>query len=140
MTAFAPGAVTRTIGTVQLNDGVNCRFDRYEFPGTAFVQAEPLWNQGGQVAVVKTDKTGLVVAVYGVFQDGGGTLWEDFVHNLEAQQNVVFVLGDGTKLTNVWVHDVIGTLVAWLDPGPPPVRIIKWSLKLTSKFTTRVPV
>lgn len=140
MSLFAPGNTARHIGSVTIDDGVNSRMDHYDVPGTAFVQAEPLWNQGGQVAIVKTDKRGLVISVFGVFMDGGGVQWEDFVAALEAQQNVEFDVGDDTGWANVYVTDVIGTIVAVVSAGPPIVRILKWSCKLTCLSPAKVAV
>jgi hypothetical protein len=140
MANFAPGVVARSIGSVLIDDGVNSRMDRYEVPGTAYVQAEQLFNQGGAVAIVKTDKKGLVITVTGVFMDGGGVQWEDFVAALEAQQNVVFDVGDDTGWANVYVTDIVGTIVAVVSPGPPIVRILRWALKLTCLSPVKVAV
>jgi hypothetical protein len=134
-------AVPRYLGGIALNDRVNTFFDRLEVAGTRTVQVEPLYNHGGDVVVVKVDRKGLVAGVYGVWMDGGGRQWEDFVRQLEdGGVAVPFTLGDGTQYDVCWAQELAGTQVGIIAIGPPVRRVLRWSFKLVSRHTYRSAV
>jgi hypothetical protein len=123
--------MSRSIGSVVLDDLVNSFVSEINIPSVRNVQYEQTVNRQGRMVRVKEDQKPLNVDVRGYFADGGGVYWRDWKAALLTQSRADFVLGDGTCFKYADVVEVNGTqtaAVAALTAAPQVLRA--WTMKV----------
>jgi hypothetical protein len=123
--------MSRSIGSVVLDDGVNSYISEVNVPSVRNIQFEQIVNRQGRMSRVKEDQKPLIVDVRGTFVDGGGVYWRDWKAALLGQSRADFVLGDGTCFKFAEVVELSDTqtaAVAALTATPQVLRA--WTMKV----------
>jgi hypothetical protein len=125
--------MTRTIGSVTLDDLVHSYVSEIIVPSARDVQLEQIVNRQGRMTRIKEDRKPLVIDVRGYWMDGGGAYWRDFCAALLNQSRASFTLGDGTRFEWVDVTELAGQQVtavqAW---SATPSVVYAWTMKVAS--------
>ena len=134
--------IAKTLGGVDLNDGINTFWDDLIIPGTRLLQPATLTLHDGEVSMIRVDRGGLVMTGYMYFvQTDPAHDVTDFIRYLEDQTVAggVFILGDGRKFQQCWAYNIVPTLVAKPLSLAPFLRVHKISMSIASRYTARVP-
>lgn len=125
--------MSRTIGSITLDDGVNGTVQEVNIPSTRVVQLVQIVNRQGRVTRIKEDRNPLVIDVRGTWADGGGKYWRDFKAALLNQSRAAFTLGDGTRFEMVDVTEVVDTKLAQVGAlTATPGSLYAYTMKVAS--------